>query len=154
MADPNDPNQFTEELPQGVQPQQPPAQQPNPYDQAAQAEWQRYQANALPPAQGGAVKPLLSNFISGLSYGMTPPQQNPDFLRQQALTNMVNLSNASANLGLKQAQTQEQQANAAYRTQSLQLLQEQIEEQSRAPLTLEQATAIHHPEMVNMRMRI
>ena len=49
------------------------AQQDDPISQALASEMQRYQAANLPPASGGMVKRLLTNFVGSMSHGMMPP---------------------------------------------------------------------------------
>jgi hypothetical protein len=89
---------------QQQQPQQP--QQPDALASIQQDLVNRYQQNALPPARGGQVKRLLSNFIGSMAHGLLPVEQNPEFQRHQALQDLVNVSQAQSLAGLRDAQTQ------------------------------------------------
>jgi len=121
---PNDPNQQLNQPPNQWQSVQQPPQQlpletpdsiqqhmqqggppPDPLSQIQQSLAQQYQQQQRPPANGGRIKQLLSNFFSGAGDAMmheaglpTPYEQ-----QQRTLSNMQAVSSAQANVQLHQA---------------------------------------------------
>jgi hypothetical protein len=91
-------SQVPQQLGQALQNQQQPQQQGqwsdnNPYAAIAKDYLQRWQAARPPPTTGGTIKRTLTNFFGGMSHGMLPVTQTPEFQRNELLGHLLTTTN-------------------------------------------------------------
>jgi len=109
---------FQQMVPPGTQQQSVPPQAPQqqaPQQQQTQTQQQEddpIHQQLVAKAQQAlnakiGVKQILQNFFSGISHGMMPPSQTPQFQQQQALANLNSYESTKALVGLHQQQMQQ-----------------------------------------------